>query len=81
MEITDVYSANEEYKKLEDYDFYTLLKCLKYDERIVLVLFYVEDYSIRDISKVLKTNENTVKTWLKRGKEKIKQNYVKGDEE
>ena len=44
------------------------------------MLFYVEDYSIKEISKSLKTNENTIKTWLKRGKGKLKQKYEKGNE-
>ena len=57
-----------------------LLKDLNYDERIAIILFYLEGYSIKDISKILKTNENTIKTRLKRSKDKIKQKYMKGIE-
>lgn len=40
--------------------------------RVVIHLFYYEDYSISQISKVLDLNENTVKTHLMRGKQKLK---------
>ena len=56
-----------------------ILKDLKYDERITLTLFYLEDYSIKEISKILKINENTIKTRLKRSKEKIKNKFLKGN--
>ena len=65
--------------ELDNWDFYLILKDLKYDERISLTLFYLEDYSIKEISKILKTNENTIKTRLKRGKEKIKNKFLKGN--
>ena len=54
------------YEQLEELDFYSILKGLKYEERMILTLFYLEDYSIKEISKVMKLNENTVKTKLKR---------------
>ena len=40
--------------------------------RMVLYLFYYEDMKIKDISNVLKRNESTIKTWLSRGKEKLR---------
>lgn len=68
------------YEQLEELDFYSILKGLKYEERMILTLFYLEDYTIKEISKVMKLNENTVKTKLKRGKDKIRINYGKGEE-
>ena len=68
------------YEQLEELDFYSILKGLKYEERMILTLFYLEDYTIKEISKVMKLNENTVKTKLKRGKDKIRMNYGKGEE-
>ena len=35
--------------------------------------------AIKEISKILKTNENTIKTRLKRGKEKIRNKFLKGN--
>lgn len=54
-------------------EFERLLIFLNYKERIVLVLFYLNDYTTKDISKILKINENTVKTLLRRSKSKIKE--------
>ena len=73
------YSASENYNELENREFYLILKDLNYDERIAMLLFYLEDYSIKEISKILKTNENTIKTRLKRGKEKIRNKFLKGN--
>ena len=46
---------------------------LKY--RAVLNLYYVLDYPVSEISKILRLNENTVKTRLRRGREKLKEIY------
>lgn len=45
---------------------------LKEDHRTVLILFYYEDMSIKDISSVLEISEGTVKSRLNRAKEKLK---------
>ena len=78
LDFEDTYSSIDNYNNLVEQDFYTLLHGLKYEYKITIMLFYVEDYSIKEISKILKTNENTIKTWLKRGRQKIKQKYEKG---
>lgn len=44
---------------------------LKY--RQVLYLYYVEDYEIKEISEILGKKENTVKSLLRRGREKLKE--------
>lgn len=80
LELENICSQNENYDELDNIDFYITLKDLNYDERIAMILFYLEDYSIKEISKLLKTNENTIKTRLKRGKEKIKNKFLKGNE-
>lgn len=43
--------------------------------RQVLYLFYAEDYKISEIADILGKSENTVKTLLRRGKEKLKKIY------
>ena len=59
-------------------DFYNMINCLKYEERISIVLYYGEKYTTKEISKILNTNENTIKTRLTRAKEKIKNTYKGG---
>lgn len=41
--------------------------------REVLILYYYDDYNIPEIASLLQCNENTVKTRLSRGREKVKQ--------
>jgi RNA polymerase sigma-70 factor (ECF subfamily) len=53
-----------------------LLNKLNYNERVVIELYYSEQFTIQEISKVLKQNENTIMTRLKRAKEKM-QKYAK----
>lgn len=70
-----------EYKletKIDNSDLIECLKELNYKYRIPLYLYYYEGYSIKDISVILKTNESTIKTRIKRGKEKLKE-LMEGD--
>lgn len=43
--------------------------------RDILYLYYCEQYKVSEIADILKINENTVKTRLKRGREKLKSIY------
>jgi len=40
--------------------------------RDVIYLFYYEGYSAVDIAKILNKNENTIYTWLDRGRKELK---------
>ena len=60
-------------------NFERLIEKLSYEEQLILKLFYKNNYTTREISFVLNRNENTIKTILRRAKEKIKQNYAGGD--
>lgn len=62
-----------------DIDFYILIKDLKYDERIAIILYYMENYTTKEISKILKVNENTIKTRISRAKTKIKKHLEGGE--
>lgn len=42
--------------------------------RIPLVLFYVEEFSIKEICRILKLSQGTVKTRLYRGRRLLKEN-------
>lgn len=52
-----------------------MLKILEYEERILLTLYYAEDFTYKEIGQILKLNENTVKTKILRIKNKIKKIY------
>lgn len=62
----------------ENLTFEFIINQLNYDERIAIILHYLEGYTTKEISKILKTNENTIKSRIFRAKEKIKMQYKGG---
>lgn len=61
------------FKEIEaDINFYNLIKNLKYEERIIIILYYMEKYTTKEISKILHMKENTVKSHLFKAKKTIK---------
>lgn len=46
--------------------------------RDVIYLYYYEGYKINEIAKILNKNENTIHTWMKRAREKLK-DIIGGD--
>ncbi len=51
------------------------LRELPIKQKEVLYLYYYEDYSIREISGLLKRKESTIQTQLAAGRKKLKQHY------
>lgn len=49
-----------------------IYKTLKYEERIIIILYYMEGFTDKEIGEILKLKENTVKTKRTRAKQKIK---------
>ena len=45
---------------------------LSLSERLCVTLALIEGEKIKDVARITKMNENTVKSHLKRGKEKLK---------
>ena len=56
----------------EKHDVYYAVLALPLKYRTVIHLYYYEGYKIKEISKILKTKENTVKSQLLRAKEILK---------
>lgn len=61
---------------LENYEFYELLNSLDEKYRIILILYYVEGFKIKEISQILELEENTVKTRLSRGRKQLAREYL-----
>lgn len=55
-----------------DLEFWDLLAHLPKESRIIFQLYFGEQYTIPQISEILKLNENTVKSRLHRGKEQLR---------
>ncbi len=62
----------------EKLDVKQTMSALKDNYRLVLTLYYVNDIPIKEIAKLLETNENTIKTRLSRGREQFKSVYNNG---
>ena len=63
-----------ENRSIEKIDIQQSIKDLSQNERTIILLYYYEDLTTKQISKYLKMNENTVKSHLKRAKIKLKNN-------
>ena len=63
-----------------DLNFYDIIKNLNYEERIVVVLYYMEEYTVEEIKEILKMNKNTINTHLYRARQKIKLSINGGKE-
>ena len=61
-QVEDVQERNELYELME----------LVPDHRNALYLYYYEGYSIREISRLMNARENTVKSWMRRGKQELR---------
>lgn len=53
-------------------EFLDLINKLNSDEKEIFILYYKEGYSTKEISKMLNLNQNTIRSKISRGKEKIK---------
>lgn len=60
------------YIKEEYLDLYQAISRLEEKEKICILLFYMEDYSVAEIADVLKIPVGTVKSRLNRGRKKLK---------
>lgn len=71
------YIKSEE-ETFENMGFDVLIRDLKEDEKMILTLYYCSGYSTKDIGKILKMKESTVRSKMFRAKEKLKNQYEGG---
>ncbi|ALC91722.1 RNA polymerase subunit sigma-24 [Bacillus sp. FJAT-18017] len=76
-ELAEPSSMENGYEKIEVEQ---LLDMLPLEEKQLLKLFYIEDLSIHDLSLILDIPENTVKTKLRRAREKMQKTLAKDTE-
>lgn len=57
-------------------DIYEAMKLLNENERVCITLAMIDGYSMKEISKITQHTENTVKSYIHRGKGKLA-NYLK----
>lgn len=74
----DLYSIDGE-KSIENLDFFILIKDLSYKERLSLILYYLENLTTKEISKILKESEGATRSRISRTKNKLKEKYEGGE--
>lgn len=68
------------YDNKQDNGVYSVVCELPANYRTVIYLLYYEGYKVREISEMMKTNENTIKTWLSRAREILREKLKGGFE-
>lgn len=71
----------ENYIKVEDESnlgFDMLIRNLESEEQLILTLYYYSKYTTKEISKMLKKNENTIKSKIIRARNKLR-NQLEGE--
>lgn len=69
--------SNDESDNIE---FEVLIKDLDSEEKLILTLYYCSKYTIKEISKIVKIKENTIKSKMARAKNKIRKQLEKEEE-
>ncbi len=69
--IEEVYDVST-FDKYFNVDLYNAVMSLNKKERLCMILFYYDDLTISDVSKVTGIKESTVKSLLKRSRNKLK---------
>lgn len=74
--VENMVSSNIEIK--DEMSFENIIKDLSSEERLILTLFYVSGYNTKEIGKMIKKNDNTIRTKMMRAKNKLKEMYEGG---
>ena len=71
-DITDISNGEMDIVNINSkIDFSYLIKLLNEEDKLIFTLYYSSGYSVADISKIINMNEGTIKSRLKRCREKI----------
>ena len=71
--------SKEEVAQHEYSDLYQKLMELEIEYRLPLVLYYLNQYTVKEISQILNLGESAVKMRLSRGRKKMRQMYEQED--
>lgn len=72
---------NIKFEENEEENIFQIVSTLPENYRTVIYLFYYEGYKVKEISKIMKTREGTIKTWLSRARESLKEKIEGGFED
>jgi len=63
-----------------DHEIRNLVKNLDKDLRQIVILYYFEDFSVKEIAKIIQKPEGTVKSRLSRARKELEKSLIKQDE-
>ncbi|MBD5493768.1 MAG: sigma-70 family RNA polymerase sigma factor [Lachnospiraceae bacterium] len=66
------YETEAEYETDDYSELYKALLRLKKEYRLTIVLYYLEGYSVKEIARIMRTGEGTVKSRMSRGRKLLK---------
>lgn len=79
------YAISYEEKEMENYltvndksdnvEFEVLIRDLDTEEKLILTLYYCSKYTVKEISKIVKIKENTIKSKMARARNKIRKQF------
>lgn len=72
---------NMNFEKKEEQDIFSTVCELPQNYRTVIYLLYYEGYKVKEISELMKKSEGTIKTWLFRAREILKEKIEGGLED
>ncbi len=72
---------SHEMKREDKLDYEKILEMFSSEDRIIFLLYYSNGYTSKQIAEILNKNENTIKTKLRRMRQKVKENLERGKEE
>ena len=72
---------NIEFETKEQEDIFSIVCSLPKDYKTVIYLSYYEGYKVKEISEILKKSEGTIKTWLFRARQMLKEKIEGGFED
>ena len=71
---TYIYEAGST-EQMDNWEFFQVLQELDEKYRLVIILYYVQEFRIKEIASLLGLTETAVKSRLKRGRDKLKSIY------
>ncbi|MBE6008079.1 MAG: sigma-70 family RNA polymerase sigma factor [Lachnospiraceae bacterium] len=76
---TEMENIRDSFIQPENTGVFDSLMALPEKYRLVMLLFYVEGYSTQEIAPIIGRSASAVKMRLKKGRELLKEEYIKGD--
>lgn len=73
-EIEKYIKSEENYD--ENIEFSMLIRKLETEEKLILTLYYYSGYTTKEISQILRKNENTIRSKMSRAKDKLKKQLI-----